>query len=192
MAFLEFVFCPRCATRLEARRTVDDRARPTCPACGFVHFRDPKVAVIAFVTALDAGGSEHVLLTRRAVDPERGKWALPGGYMDAGETPQGALARELSEEVDLAIDVGALIELLAMPGEPPPGIVLAFRATAQAHSAMGDLPALASNDDVAEAGWFRADALPGPLAFASTVQLLDAWRAGACAQTTDDRPLTTA
>lgn len=54
-----FVYCPYCATRLE-RRERFQRVRPTCPACGFIQFLDPKVAVIGMVTWHD-----HVLLIRR-------------------------------------------------------------------------------------------------------------------------------
>jgi len=57
--------------------------RSVCPSCGFVHFTDPKVAVIALVTHAD-----KILLARRAVDPAKGKWALPGGYMDAGRSEE--------------------------------------------------------------------------------------------------------
>ena len=76
-----FIYCPRCASRLE-HKVVFNRTRPCCAKCGFIHFRDPKVAVVAFVTFDD-----KLLLICRAVDPGRGMWALPGGFMDAGVRP---------------------------------------------------------------------------------------------------------
>ena len=98
-------FCPLCGTPLETR-WMFQRERPTCPACGFVHFRDPKVAVIGLVT-----WRNRVLLIRRGVDPMKGMWSLPGGYMDAGEMPANALVRELVEEVGLHVTVDRLVDM---------------------------------------------------------------------------------
>ena len=109
----DYSYCPHCATPLE-RLARFNQLRPACPACGFVHFLDPKVAVIGFVT--HAG---RLLLIRRAVRPAKGKWALPGGYMDAGEMPEDALRRELCEEVGLDIQIERLLNIYPMAG---PGV----------------------------------------------------------------------
>jgi ADP-ribose pyrophosphatase YjhB (NUDIX family) len=169
MATPEFVYCPKCATRLERQHRYG-RELPACPACDFVHFLDPKVAVIAFVTHAD-----RLLLIRRAVDPAKGKWALPGGYMDAGEMPETALRRELLEEVGLAIEIEGLIDIFPMAGrgDKSPGIVLAYAASPGSGTAVANLQ---SNDDVSAAGWFAAEALPADIAFDSTRQLLTRWR----------------
>lgn len=162
----EYRFCPACATALESIYRFD-RVRPVCPACGFVHFADPKVAVIALVES-----GERVLLVRRAVDPGKGLWSLPGGYMDAGEMPAEALRREVDEEVGLAIDVGEMLAIFPMEnGEGRRvGIVLAF----QARPAGGAVD-LSAQDDVSEAGWFGPRRIPAGLAFESTKQLIAAW-----------------
>jgi 8-oxo-dGTP diphosphatase len=164
-----FVFCPYCATQL-VHRDIFDRVRPVCAKCGYVYFCDPKVAVIALVE-WDA----RVLLVRRGVEPELGKWALPGGYMDAGEMPEAALRRELDEEVGLAVAHLELLEIFPMlDGEQVNrGIVLVYRAEPVAES-----PAmLQGKDDVWEAKWFCAGELPQALAFDSTVSLLKSWQA---------------
>ena len=160
-------FCPYCGTRLEERLAFQ-QMRPVCPACGFVHFRDPKVAVIGFVT-----WGNRVLLIRRDVDPMKGKWALPGGYMDAGEMPEEALARELREEVGLDVAIGDLLAIFPMagPGVFNSGIVLAYAASM--HS--DEPPLLVCDDDACEAAWFLADEIPEDLAFDSTHALLDEW-----------------
>lgn len=146
--------------------------RPTCPACGFVHFRDPKVAVIALAT-----WRNRVLLIRRGVEPMKGMWSLPGGYMDAGEMPVEALIRELQEEVGLRVDAARLVEIFPMAGAgvTNQGIVLAYAV----HADADEQPLLVSDDDVVEAGWFTADELPEELAFESTRVLLAAWQRGA-------------
>jgi 8-oxo-dGTP diphosphatase len=117
---------------------------------------------------------EHILLIRRDVEPMRGFWALPGGYMDAGEMPAAALERELFEEVGLEVEVGDLIEIFPMvgPGGPSGGIVLAFRVGVESTA----MPELACNDDVCESAWFGPDNLPSELAFESTITLLERWR----------------
>lgn len=162
----EFRFCPHCATPLHPIRRYD-RVRPVCPACGFVHFADPKVAVIALIIADGA-----VLLVRRAVDPGKGLWSLPGGYMDAGEMPVEALQREVAEEVGLAIEVGALAAIFPMQNgeDQRTGIVLAFRATPTAGSR-----ALVAQDDVSDASWFAQNQIPDRLAFDSTKTLIADW-----------------
>ncbi len=165
----DFVYCPYCGSALEVRE-VYRQQRPVCPNCHFIHFLDPKVAVIGLVTH----GSQ-VLLIRRAVDPAKGMWALPGGYMDAGEMPDAALQRELLEEVGLQVKIQALLDIFPMAGANgrSPGIVLAYQAV----PANGDAIALVCDDDVCEAGWFTSAQLPAELAFESTQTLLALWRA---------------
>ena len=75
-------FCVRCGAPMATRR-VGDRPRRACTACDYVHFTDPKVGVGVFV--LDEAG--RVLLVRRVMNPERGKWSIPAGFLDQGEDP---------------------------------------------------------------------------------------------------------
>jgi 8-oxo-dGTP diphosphatase len=128
------------------------------------------VTVIGMVT-----WEQCVLLIRRGVDPQKGKWALPGGYMDAGEMPAGALARELREEVALDVEIGELLDIFPMagPGVVNNGIVLAFRGIVSSQKS----PELHCDDDVCEAQWFHVDEIPAELAFESTQTLIARWRA---------------
>ncbi len=162
-----FRFCPFCGTPLEVR-WIFQRERPTCVSCGFVHFHDPKVAVIGMVTWRD-----RLLLVRRGVEPMKGQWSLPGGFMDAGEMPDAALSRELREEVGLQVEVKRLVGIFPMTGAgvTNQGIVLAYAVQADAD----EQPLLVSDDDVVDAGWFTADELPEELAFESTQSLVAAW-----------------
>jgi len=87
-----FVFCPRCGARL-TQQFLFGRERPVCPACGYIVFYDPKVAVGALV--------EHegkVLLVRRRYDPGKGGWALPAGFVEIDEGPVAAAIRECRED----------------------------------------------------------------------------------------------
>lgn len=163
---VNFRYCPLCATPL-AEELRDQAVRPVCPACGYTQFHDPKVAVIGLILH---GG--RVLLGQRAMDPGRGKWSLPGGFMDAGEMPEAALQRELLEELGMRVRIRELLAIFPMDnaaGERV-GIVLAYGAVP------ADSPQIVHvADDVQAAGWFQPDDLPAELAFASTRSLLQNW-----------------
>lgn len=90
-----FRHCPSCG------RPGPTGTRPlVCDGCGFTYFVNPTVAVGAVVE--DADG--NIVLIRRARDPGRGMLALPGGFVDPGETAEQALRRELREEIGLSVD----------------------------------------------------------------------------------------
>ena len=142
------------------------RLRPTCPACGYVHFEDPKVAAAVVVER-----EGKILLVRRSFDPEEGRWSLPAGFVDGGEDPQQAAARECLEETGLRVRVRGLFDVV-YGREHPRGasIVIVYRAEVLAGE-------LAPGDDAAEAGFFAASALP-PLAFRATEQVVRRWAEG--------------
>jgi 8-oxo-dGTP diphosphatase len=96
-------FCPACGSEL-VERSVENRLLGACPACDFVAFRDPKV--VAVTALLEDGG---VWLLRRGIEPRRGQWALPGGYVDYDEHPRDAAARECTEEIGCEVAVDRLL-----------------------------------------------------------------------------------
>lgn len=87
--------CPLCGS-LKLSREAGVLA---CMECGHLDFNNPVTAVAVF--AFDGEG--RVLLIRRAKEPARGKWAPPGGFLDAGETLEQAAAREAAEETALVL-----------------------------------------------------------------------------------------
>jgi 8-oxo-dGTP diphosphatase len=162
-------YCPYCATALVEKFRFE-QVRPICPACGFVYFRDPKVAVIALVIQ-----DGRILLVQRAVDPGKGQWALPGGYMDADEMPAIALQRELEEEVGLTVQVDKLLQIYPMVDGAGNGIgiVLAYSASPVGAPELGE-----HGHDVQAAGWFSPTEVPEALAFESTITLVQDWLNG--------------
>lgn len=151
-------YCLRCGTRMEYHERFD-KLRPVCPACGYVHFDDPKVAVAVFVQQ-----AEQILLVQRANEPERGKWALPAGYVDRGEDPKSAAEREVLQETGLVVQVTRLIDVI-YEGV----IVIIYEACVVGGT-------LCAADDAAEARWFTRQDVP-EIAFRSTQQVIAAWRA---------------
>jgi 8-oxo-dGTP diphosphatase len=139
-------------------------ARRTCSACGRIHYVDPKVGVGVAVFRDDA-----LLLVRRVMEPGRGRWALPGGYVDAGEDPRAAAARETLEEAAVQVSVGDVIEVFANPPEDGGAIFILYAALwVSGEPACGD--------DTDAAAFFRRTEMP-PLAFASTLAAVTRWPA---------------
>ena len=161
-----FVYCPRCGAPLE-EGFFFGRPRRFCRYCGFIHFRDPKVAVAALVS-----DGRRVLLVRRAVPPRPGYWALPAGYMDGDELPEEALAREVAEEAGLRIEVRGFEAVMPLGGwGEQRGLLLLYRA--EPVSPCGELSA---HDDVSEVRWFEPEEIPwDELAFESTAEYLRGW-----------------
>jgi ADP-ribose pyrophosphatase YjhB (NUDIX family) len=95
-------FCPNCAAPVERRIPDGDHfPRHVCTACGTIHYRNPKI-VAGCVPQHDG----QILLCRRAIEPRRGYWTIPAGFMELGETVQQAAARECHEEALARVDVG--------------------------------------------------------------------------------------
>lgn len=159
-------FCPHCTHPLEDSFAFD-RPRPTCPSCGFVHFQAPKVGVSLLVES-----EGKVLLVQRAVDPGKGDWSLPSGFVEWDETPETAARRECAEETGLYL---ADLELFAVHHYADdfrgPGIDLTYRGRVAA----GHLEA---GDDALQACFVSPDALPAlsAIAFRGHALMLEQWR----------------
>jgi len=97
----DFNFCPHCATPLQLIIQAEDggnKERLRCIACGFTHWNNP-TPVLAAVIELEG----RILLARNAAWPGK-MYALITGFMEAGETPQEGIAREIAEETNLVTD----------------------------------------------------------------------------------------
>jgi ADP-ribose pyrophosphatase YjhB (NUDIX family) len=160
-------FCPRCGTPLEPRND-HGSVRPTCPSCGFIHYRNPVPA--AGVILVDGGG---VLLVKRRFDPRAGAWCLPAGFMEAGETPEQTAVREVREETGLDVALTGLFGVYAGFDDPRVRAVLILYT---ADHVSGEVT---PGDDAIEARYFPLSRLPRSIAFAAHRQALDEFRARA-------------
>lgn len=100
----DFHFCPLCGAALRRKPDDPDRGRPACPTGHFVHYDNPAVTTFAFIRR---GG--RYLMLRRAVEPYTGAWDMPGGFVEAGESPEECIRREIREETGLEIEIERVI-----------------------------------------------------------------------------------
>ena len=157
-------YCPRCGRSLISKQHTG-RQRPYCTDCEQPIYFDPKVAVAVFIEQ-----NEQVLLIQRGLEPGKGKWALPAGFVDYDETPEDAAIRETLEETRLHIQIDRLLAVYPKRDKGLADIVIAYRASIIG----GDLQA---GDDAAAVGFFGRDNLP-PLVFYPSIRLTALWRQG--------------
>jgi len=96
-------FCPPCGTALEPVEQLEDgglKTRLRCPACGWTHWNNPTPVLAAIIECADRGG--QVLMARNAAWSGR-MFALITGFMEAGETPEEGITREVAEETALEV-----------------------------------------------------------------------------------------
>jgi ADP-ribose pyrophosphatase YjhB (NUDIX family) len=117
-------FCSHCGSdRLELRiPDGDSLPRHVCAECATIHYVNPKVVVGCLPTYGD-----KVLLCLRAIEPRRGLWTLPAGFLENGETVVAGAARETLEEAAAQVEVGELYTLISLPQISQ--VYMVFRAT---------------------------------------------------------------
>ena len=151
--------CGRCGARLVPYEP--EPAHGRCLACGNLEFNNP--IPVAGILVVREG---KVLLTRRAIQPRRGYWAFPGGFVERGETIEDAALRETREEVGLEARITGIV------GSPysmveAGHVVIAFRGEADGMPAAGD--------EVSEVAWFAPEDIPwSEIAFHTTSDALRA------------------
>ena len=104
-------FCSQCAAPVTQRVPVgDNRLRFVCDACATIHYHNPRV-----IAGCIPQWGDQVLLCRRAIEPRKGYWTLPAGFMENGETTAQGAARETMEEANARVHIGALFSYLNIP-----------------------------------------------------------------------------
>lgn len=147
-------------------RQVGDKKRRVCPECEFIHFTDPKVGVGVLVLQED-----KVLLVKRKMTPERGKWSIPAGFLDYGEDPIATAEREVLEETNLQVKIYDLLDVYYNRDALEKGgasIFILYKARLKGGK-------LEAGDDAAAAGFFGPEELP-ELAFSSTRDAIRKWQ----------------
>ena len=141
----------------------DERERLVCADCGHIAYENPKVIVGSVVVADNA-----VLMCRRAIEPRRGLWTLPAGYLELGETLQEGAAREAWEEAraDIVLDGILGVFSISRIGQ----VQVIFRARFAS-------PGFSPGPESLEVTLFDWPCIPrDEIAFPSVNWALDAWR----------------
>jgi len=129
----------------------DDRERLVCARCGFIAYENPKIVVGSVVRHGDC-----VLLCRRAIEPRRGFWTLPAGYLELGETPEEGARREAREEANAEIAVSGVLAIYTVRRLSQVQIM---------HRARLVDPRFSAGPESLEVGLFSFEDLPADLAF---------------------------
>lgn len=104
-------YCNQCGAPVSLRVPEGDSLpRHVCQRCGTIHYRNPKLVVGCIPEWED-----RILLCRRAIEPRYGRWTLPAGFMENGETTAQGAVRETLEEACARIEIGELFSLVNVP-----------------------------------------------------------------------------
>ncbi len=138
----------------------DNRPRLVCTDCGFINYENPKV-VVGSVCAWD----DRILLCRRGIEPRKGYWTLPAGYMELNETTADAARREAWEEAQARIELDGVLAVYSIPRLSQVQVIYRARLLS---------PDVASGAETVEVGLFRWAEIPWPdIAFPSVRWALD-------------------
>jgi CTP:molybdopterin cytidylyltransferase MocA/ADP-ribose pyrophosphatase YjhB (NUDIX family) len=160
-------YCPRCSGRLTLQPTEPEgKSQRVCTVCGFILYLNPKL-VSCTVPMLNG----KLLLVRRSIEPCRGLWTIPGGYVDLGESTQEAAVRETLEEAGVRVTLGKLVGVYSYPHQPQ--VIVVYQAECP------ETPPI-PGVETQEARYFSPEEIPWDrLAFRSTSDALRDW-IGSC------------
>lgn len=134
-----------------------------CPHCGRYLNRGVSVDVVIIK-------DDTVLLVKRGVEPFKGFWAMPGGYVEWDESAEGAAAREVREETGLTVNNIQLVGVYSSPDRHPKQVINIL------YVAEAEEGALLAADDAEAAKWFLFSELPDDMAFDHRQNIADARR----------------
>ena len=148
-------YCPYCGYGL-IDKFAEGRIRRYCETCAAPVYENP-VPASCLVTVDE---SHRILLVKRSVDPKKGMWCLPGGFMELGETPEEAALRELKEETGITGKIDMLLGVTIHSGVIYDTILMTGFLVRQYNGT--PVP----GDDADAVKWFDRSAMPG-IAFSS-------------------------
>lgn len=111
--YAEFIYCPLCAAKLE-RVLIERTLRQKCPHCDYIHWGEYSVGVGGILLQGGKG-----LFVQRALNPGRGRWTIPGGYVEQNEKIAEAVVREVREETGLLTEPVSIVAVKDRPEDIP-------------------------------------------------------------------------
>lgn len=154
-------FCPYCGKKV-IEKTLGGKVHYYCPECDCIHYENPLPAVAVLVL----NQQNQLLLVKRSVEPAKGAWCLPGGFIEIDESIEEAALRELEEETGLKGEIGGLVDFFSQRSQYY-GAILIFGYRVKILG--GELKA---GDDAQEVSFYDLNALP-PIAFLSHQRLIE-------------------
>jgi len=158
-------YCPLCGGKTELRQR-SGAMRPVCTLCDHIVYFNPGVAVAVCILQDD-----QILLVRRGMEPMRGYWAMPAGFMEYDEDPKAAARREVLEETGLDVRIDRLLDVFHTSSDGG----LANLVITYAASITGGT--MQAQDDAEDVAWFTKDNVP-PVAFLPSQTIVQRWLAG--------------
>ena len=165
---MKYVYCPQCGTEFskdEQKRFEEKQDKISCLNCPFTFYNNPNPSVSAIIR----NANNEYLLTERGIEPFKGDWDFPGGFINYGELPEEALYRELNEELgikDSDIEkvkfVGVYNTDYVNEGREEEKILV---LTLVYEVEIKDNTDFKANDDVTEFKFFNLQQLPKNIAF---------------------------
>ena len=105
-------FCSHCGSKVAFRVPPGDHLpRYICDSCGTIHYQNPRV-VVGCVPEYEG----RILICKRAIEPRRGYWTIPAGFMENGESLEQGAARETHEEAMAVVEIGSLLSVVSILG----------------------------------------------------------------------------
>jgi 8-oxo-dGTP diphosphatase len=148
-------FCPYCSAKL-IEKEWEGQSRLYCETCTRAIYENPVPASCLVVV----DSRDRLALVRRSVEPKKGYWCLPGGFMELGEAPEEAALRELEEETGLAGKIDRLLGIMSTPNAQYHTVLMV------AYLVLDYKGTLVPGDDASDAAWYSHRDLP-EIAFTS-------------------------
>ncbi len=126
-----FTFCSHCGARTTIRIPEGDQLpRVICDACGTIHYQNPRI-VVGCIPEYEG----RILLCRRGIEPRRGYWTMPAGFLENGESLEQGAARECQEEALAQVEIGSLLALVSVTGAHQVHVFFRARMASADHGA---------------------------------------------------------
>ena len=163
-------FCIHCGAPYEEQQKSEfaHTHEIRCICCKQAFYENPKPVVLGYMT----NERNEVLLTKRCIEPFRGFWSLPGGFMSFGESPEVAIRRELLEELSIIANIGPVLTAYHEFYDDEGAAVRRISTTVLVFAVTNHIGAMQPDDDISEWQWFAAETLPDNVAFENQRALL--------------------
>jgi len=144
----EFIYCPICGKKLHVN-SIEGKKRKNCHSCGFVDYKNPLPCV-----SIIGIKENQIVLIKRGIEPSKGSWTPPSGFMEFGEKPEETALRELYEETSLKGEVKELLGVYTQDVEIYGSLVIIIFLV---RITKGDIKA---GDDAMDAKFFKPEEIP--------------------------------